>query len=102
MSLSPPEIFLDLLPSMEHNHSGVPGIAARGRRLRGPRLRRTLHIDEKEKAVLDAMKKEGKPMRPGDIATKAGMDKDEVAKIIDSLKKEGKVASPKRCFYEPV
>jgi len=59
-------------------------------------------MDKKEKSVLDAMKKEGKPMRPGDIATKADMDKDEVSKIIDKLKKEGKVSSPKRCFYAPV
>lgn len=58
-------------------------------------------MDAKEKAVLDAMKKEGKPMRPGDIARKTAMDKDEVSKIIDKLKKEGKVASPKRCFYAP-
>jgi DNA-binding MarR family transcriptional regulator len=58
-------------------------------------------MDEKEKTVLDAMKKEGKPMRPGDIAKKAEMDKDEVSKVIDKLKKEGKVSSPKRCFYEP-
>jgi DNA-binding MarR family transcriptional regulator len=59
-------------------------------------------MDTKEKTVLDAMKNEGKPMRPGEIAKKAEMDKDEVSKIIDKLKKEGKVASPKRCFYEPV
>jgi DNA-binding MarR family transcriptional regulator len=59
-------------------------------------------MDKKEKSVLGAMKKEGKPMRPGDIAKKAEMDKDEVSKIIDKLKKEGKVTSPKRCFYAPV
>ena len=59
-------------------------------------------MDEKEQAVLDAMNKEGKPMRPGDIAKKAELDKDEVSKIIDKLKKEGKVSSPKRCFYAPV
>jgi DNA-binding MarR family transcriptional regulator len=59
-------------------------------------------MDKKEKSVLDAMKKEGNPMRPGDIAKKADMDKDEVSKIIDKLKKEGKVSSPKRCFYAPV
>ena len=61
-----------------------------------------LTMDAKEKIILDAMKKEGKPMRPGDIAIKAEMDKAEVSKIIDNLKKEGKVISPKRCFYEPV
>jgi len=59
-------------------------------------------MDSKEKSVLDAMIKEGKPMRPGDIAKKAELDKDEVSKIIDKLKKEGKVLSPKRCFYAPV
>ncbi len=58
-------------------------------------------MDAKEKKVVDVLKKEGKPMRPGDIAQKTAMDKDEVAKIIDKLKKEGKVFSPKRCFYEP-
>jgi DNA-binding Lrp family transcriptional regulator len=58
-------------------------------------------MDAKEKAVLDAMKKEGKPMRPGDIAKKAKLEKDAVSKIIDKLKKEGKVSSPKRCFYAP-
>lgn len=59
-------------------------------------------MDPKEKKVIDALKKEGKPMRPGDIAKKTAMDKDEVAKIIDRLIKEGKVSSPKRCFYAPV
>jgi DNA-binding Lrp family transcriptional regulator len=59
-------------------------------------------MDAKEKAVLDVMKKEGKPMRPGDIAKKAKLEKDAVSKIIDKLKKEGKVSSPKRCFYAPV
>jgi len=58
-------------------------------------------MDAKEKKVVEAMKKEGKPMRPGDIAKKAELDKDEVSKIIDKLKKEGKVSSPKRCFYAP-
>ncbi|OPX96474.1 MAG: hypothetical protein A4E58_01722 [Syntrophorhabdus sp. PtaB.Bin006] len=58
-------------------------------------------MDAKEQTILDAMKKEGKPMKPGDIAKKTEMDKDDVSKIIDKLKKEGKVSSPKRCFYEP-
>jgi DNA-binding MarR family transcriptional regulator len=58
-------------------------------------------MDSKEKKVLDTMKQEGTPMRPGDIAKKAAMDKGEVAKIIDKLKREGKVSSPKRCFYAP-
>jgi Mn-dependent DtxR family transcriptional regulator len=55
-----------------------------------------------EKKIIDTMKKEGKPMRPGDIAAKAKLDKDEVSKIINKLKKEGKISSPKRCFYAPI
>ena len=62
---------------------------------------RRMQMDEKERTVIEAMKKEGKPMRPGDIAKKAALDKTEVTKIIEKLKKEGKVIVPKRCFYAP-
>jgi hypothetical protein len=55
-----------------------------------------------EKKVLSAMKKAGKPVRPGDVAKMIGEDSKAVSKIISDLKKRGKVASPKRCFYEPV
>jgi Mn-dependent DtxR family transcriptional regulator len=51
--------------------------------------------------VLAAMKKAGKPVRPGEIAENLGMDSKELTKIINELKKEGKIISPKRCFYEP-
>ena len=54
-----------------------------------------------EKKVLDAMKKAGKPVRPGDVAKMLKADSKEVSKIINELKKKGKVSSPKRCFYEP-
>lgn len=57
-------------------------------------------MSEKEK-VLDAMKKAGKPLRPGDIAKLTGIPSKEVSKIIKELKKEGKVISPKRCYYAP-
>ncbi len=56
-------------------------------------------MDDKQLAVLDAMKKAGKPVRPGDVATATGMDSKEVSKIITALKDQGKVHSPKRCFY---
>jgi DNA-binding MarR family transcriptional regulator len=56
---------------------------------------------EKQETVLSAMKKAGKPMKPGEIADATGIDQKEVATIIDVLKKEGKVASPKRCYWEP-
>jgi len=55
-----------------------------------------------EDKVLKAMKKEGKPLRPGEIAEIAGEDKDEVTKAIKKLSAEGKVKSPKRCFWEAV
>lgn len=58
-------------------------------------------MDDKAKKVLEALKKEGKPMRPGEVAKAAGMEKDEVDKVIAQLKKDGKVISPKRCFYAP-
>jgi DNA-binding IclR family transcriptional regulator len=58
-------------------------------------------VAEKSQTVLDAMKKAAKPMKPGEIADATGIDQKEVAKIIETLKKEGKVASPKRCYWEP-
>ncbi|HDM10278.1 MAG: transcriptional regulator [Deltaproteobacteria bacterium] len=54
-----------------------------------------------EKKVLDAMKKAGKPVRPGDIAKMLGVESKEVSKVIRELKKKGKVMSPKRCYYSP-
>lgn len=54
-----------------------------------------------EDKVLAAMKKAGKPVRPGDVAEITGLSKDEVAKAINSLKKDGKIISPKRCFWAP-
>lgn len=59
-------------------------------------------MSDKEKIIIDAMKEAGKPMRPGDIAEKAHLEKTEVSKIINKMKKEGKITSPKRCFYTPV
>lgn len=54
-----------------------------------------------EKKVLDAMKKAGKPLRPGDVAKMIGAESKEVSKVMDTLKKRGKVTSPKRCYYAP-
>ncbi|MBU4185550.1 MAG: MarR family transcriptional regulator [Proteobacteria bacterium] len=58
-------------------------------------------MKKKEKMVLNAIKKAGNPVRPGDIAKTTGIDSKEVSKIISELKKEGKISSPKRCYYEP-
>lgn len=55
-----------------------------------------------EQIVLEAMKKAGKPVRPGEVAKMTGLDSKKVPKIIKDLKKMGKVSSPKRCFYTSV
>ena len=54
-----------------------------------------------EKKVLNAMKKAGKPVRPGEVAKMIGADSKEVSKAITELKKQGKIISPKRCYYQP-
>jgi Mn-dependent DtxR family transcriptional regulator len=58
-------------------------------------------MEEIEKVILDAMKKAGKPVRPGDVAKSVDMDSKEVSKVFDSLKKKGMIVSPKRCYYAP-
>jgi Mn-dependent DtxR family transcriptional regulator len=62
---------------------------------------RGIKMEEIEKGVLEAMKKAGKPVRPGDVAKSMDMDSKEISKVIDSLKKKGMVVSPKRCYYAP-
>lgn len=57
---------------------------------------------DNEQIVFEAMKKAGKPVRPGDVTNMTGLGSKEVSKAINGLKKKGKVSSPKRCFYAPV
>lgn len=49
--------------------------------------------------VLEVLKSSKEPLKAGDIAELAGIDKAEVDKAIKELKKEEKITSPKRCFY---
>ena len=58
-------------------------------------------MEDKEKLVLDAMKKAGKPVRPGDVAKSVNMDSKEISQIMSSLKKKGMIVCPKRCYYAP-
>ncbi len=51
--------------------------------------------------VLEAMKLAGKPLKAGEIADVAGLDKKEVDKAMKVLKTEGKIVSPKVCYWEP-
>lgn len=55
-------------------------------------------MDTKE-TVLKVLEDSSEPLKAGDIAEKAGIDKKEVDKAIKKLKKEEKIVSPKRCFY---
>ncbi|QUH18540.1 HTH domain-containing protein [Alkaliphilus sp. B6464] len=50
-------------------------------------------------AVAKTLKESGEPLKAGEIAEKAGIDKKEVDKAIKELKKDEKIISPKRCYY---
>ncbi len=54
---------------------------------------------EIKEVVVKTLEGAGKPMKAGEIALAAGMDKKEIEKGIKALVKEGKVHSPIRCFY---
>lgn len=49
--------------------------------------------------VLEVLNSSEGPLKGGEIAEKAGIDKKDVDKAIKALKAEGKINSPKRCFY---
>ena len=68
---------------------------------RSPRVKGGAETMADKKKVLAAMKKAGKPVRPGDLAKVMGEDSKEISKVMSELKKEGKVVSPKRCYYAP-
>jgi len=55
---------------------------------------------ENNEIVLKTLKDVNAPMRAGDIAEKAGIDKKEVEKAIKKLLADNKIISPKRCFYD--
>lgn len=56
-------------------------------------------MEAKEK-IIKAFEDAGKPMRPGEAAEMAGLEKKEAEKAIKKLKDEGVLYSPKRCFYD--
>jgi DNA-binding IclR family transcriptional regulator len=51
--------------------------------------------------VLEVLKAAGKPLKAGEIADAAGLDKKEVDKAMKELKTQGKIVSPKVCYWEP-
>lgn len=50
--------------------------------------------------VLSTLKTTGKPMKAGEIADAAGIEKKDVEKAIKKLVAENKLHSPIRCFYD--
>jgi predicted ArsR family transcriptional regulator len=54
---------------------------------------------EIKELVINTLKNSTEPLKAGEIAEKAGIDKKEVDKALKSLKKEEAVISPKRCYY---
>jgi len=56
-------------------------------------------MEAKEK-VLATMQQSQQPMRPGEIAEAAGLDKKDVEKAIKALKDSEQIYSPKKCFYQ--
>ncbi len=64
------------------------------------KLLKNLNMDA-EKTVIETLKKAGKPLKAGEIAEMAGIEKKVVDKAIKALKTEEKIISPKRCYYEP-
>ncbi len=50
--------------------------------------------------IIKAFQDAGKPLRPGEIAEKTGIDNKELTKILKGMKEEGKIYSPKKCFYD--
>lgn len=56
-------------------------------------------MNDMEQKIIEAFELKG-AMRPGDVATATGMDKEEVSKIIKKMVSDGKLYSPKRCFYD--
>lgn len=56
-------------------------------------------MDSSEK-IIKTLSSAGKPMKAGEIAEAAGVDKKEVDKTIKKLVTEGKLHSPQRCFYD--
>lgn len=49
--------------------------------------------------VVKILQDKGIPMKAGEIADLAGIDKKEVDQAIKILKEDGRVVLPKRCYY---
>jgi len=52
--------------------------------------------------VFQTLQTSGEPMKAGDIADAANLDRKEVDKAMKTLKAEGRIVSPKKCFWTAV
>ncbi len=55
---------------------------------------------ENTELIIKILQESETPLRAGEIAEKAGLDKKEIDKAIKKLKKDELIISPKRCFYD--
>ncbi len=55
---------------------------------------------EAKEIVLKTLRESEKPLKGGEIAVQAGIEKKDVDKAIKQLKTEELIFSPKRCFYD--
>ena len=53
-----------------------------------------------KETVLKTLRESEQPLKGGEIAEKAGIDKKDVDKAIKQLKTDNMIYSPKRCFYD--
>jgi predicted transcriptional regulator len=56
-------------------------------------------MQQDDTTVLSIMKQSPDPLKAGEIAEMAGLEKEIVTKSINRLKKDGLIISPKRCYY---
>jgi len=55
---------------------------------------------ELSEIIISTLTKAGKPMKSSEIAVAAGIEKNDVDKVIKKLQKEEKIFSPQRCFFD--
>lgn len=53
-----------------------------------------------QEKIIKAFEAAGKPLRPGEVAEMAGLEKKDVEKQIKKMKDAGTLYSPVRCFYD--
>ncbi len=57
------------------------------------------HMEIQDK-IIKTFEEAAKPLRTGELAEMAGIDKKDVEKAIKKMKDAGSIYSPKRCYYD--